>query len=372
MQRTAHAGCAPRVAHQRQSPDDGDAPNPHGRRWHRQREADSRQLHRRIRRASCVSGEGVSLDADPGHRRRPRVGPRPDSRQRGGRADCAGNDKRRQADRNRHLIPAAAVARQRRRSVDSDCTRVGIPGSARPDSSQRTRESLATRRRSKCSSRARSKSRGPSSKPIVSATSRWSESTPRSWRRSRLCRLDARAAAHHPSARGQEIFALAAPPGLEKSWTPATVRSRRRACLRVRPDTRHGRDGWPCVHRLGRPRGTQVLSRASAMSPGAAQRVSFASTVRARSLRPRPEGQGCARSKWADLPWSRRSRLPSPRSQTPSASRGQPEALSNGGVRVRRGVHHAGAQLRRAFSGIRRSATGPTTSRTSRRCYSSA
>ena len=58
----------------------------------------------------------------------PRLGPRPDSRQRGGRSDSAGNDKRRHAARNRHLAPAAAVARQRRRSVDTDCTRVGIPG----------------------------------------------------------------------------------------------------------------------------------------------------------------------------------------------------------------------------------------------------
>ena len=41
---------------------------------------------------------------------------------------AAGNDKRRHAARNRHLAPAAAVARQRRRTVDSDCTRVGIPG----------------------------------------------------------------------------------------------------------------------------------------------------------------------------------------------------------------------------------------------------
>ena len=39
---------------------------------------------------------------------------------------------------------------------------------------------------------------------------------------------------------------------------------RRRACHRVRPDTRHGRDGRASVHRLGRPRGTQF-------SPGRAR-----------------------------------------------------------------------------------------------------
>ena len=39
-----------------------------------------------------------------------------------------GNDKRRHAAPDRHIAPAAAVARQRRRSVDSHCTRVGISG----------------------------------------------------------------------------------------------------------------------------------------------------------------------------------------------------------------------------------------------------
>ena len=44
-------------------------------------------------------------------------------------------------------------------------------------------------------------------KPIVSATSQWSESTPRPWRRSHLCRLDARAAAHHQSRAGRRFLA---------------------------------------------------------------------------------------------------------------------------------------------------------------------
>ena len=113
--------------------------------------------------------------------------------------DCAGNDNRRHTARNRHLVPAAAVARQRRRSCGLRLHTRRDSWLTRPDSSPRTRESLATRRRSKCSSRARSKSRGPSSNPIVSATSRSSESTRRSWRRSHRCRLDARAAPHHQS-----------------------------------------------------------------------------------------------------------------------------------------------------------------------------
>ena len=126
-QRTHHAGWPPRIDHQRQYFDDGGTPNPHRSRWHRQREAEPLQLHGRVGRAPGVSRAGVSLEADPRHRGRARRGPGLHARQRHRRTARRGVDQRRWAPLERYLAAAAAMAGQRRRVVDSDCTRVGIP-----------------------------------------------------------------------------------------------------------------------------------------------------------------------------------------------------------------------------------------------------
>ena len=67
-----------------------------------------------------------------------------------------------------------------------------------------------------------------------------------------------------PVARGQEIFSLAAPLRQVKDWTSWNSEPHRRACHRVRPYSRHGRDRRASVHRFGRRRGTHF-------SPGRAR-----------------------------------------------------------------------------------------------------
>ena len=177
------------------------------------------------------------------------------ARQRGGRADRTGNDGRRRAARNRHLALAAAVARQRRRTVDSDCTRVGIPGrrgrTHRHEPESRWRrdvgrsaalaldQSRGDRRRGRSSARHRRGPNQPRGHGVDQAGAAWMLAQQRTTRRARAGDLRACRAASPAE-------------GLD-SWNSE---SRRRACHRVRPLARHGRDGRTGVHRLGRPRGT--------------------------------------------------------------------------------------------------------------------
>ena len=81
-----------------------------------------------------------------------------------------GGDQRRYAPLDRHLAAAAAVAGQRRRTVDCRLHTRRDSLSIRPDSLSRTRKWLATRRPSRSSSPGRSRSWEPSSRPIVNAT----------------------------------------------------------------------------------------------------------------------------------------------------------------------------------------------------------
>ena len=91
------AGAAPRAAHQRQSGERAAPADRHGAGWHRRREAAPGELHGGIGPAGRVPRQGLPMDADGGHRRRPRRGPRADRRQRGGRAGRRRDDDRRSA-----------------------------------------------------------------------------------------------------------------------------------------------------------------------------------------------------------------------------------------------------------------------------------
>ena len=95
------------------------------------------------------------MDADGGHRRRPRRGPRVDGRQRGGRARYL---RWRRTRRERRWRPTprcscCSMAGQRRGALDSDRPRVGIRHRREGTRSPRTSGSSAPRRRSRCSSR---------------------------------------------------------------------------------------------------------------------------------------------------------------------------------------------------------------------------
>ena len=97
-----------------------------GARWHRRRQTASRELHGRIRPAGRVRGQGLPVDPDGGHRRRPRRVARADSRQRRGRARQHRDDTCRGGGGDRSLVPPVSMERQRRRPVDSDHASVGF------------------------------------------------------------------------------------------------------------------------------------------------------------------------------------------------------------------------------------------------------
>ena len=273
----------------------------------------------------AFQGQGVSLDADPGRRRRPRLGPRTDGRERGDRADRAGTGGCRRAARNRHVAPAAAVARQRRRAVDSDRARVGIPGrrgrTDRHEPEGRWRrdvggsaalalgQSGGDRPRSRSSARHRHDPHRSGGHGVDQAGAAWMLEQPTADRARAGDLHDCRAA---PAAEGLEL---------------GNGEPRRHARHRVRLDSRHGRRGRAGVHRLGRPRRNHVTSRTSARIPGAARRASSASTTCATSWRGGEEVEGRSPPPARrTFPWSRRACARRHVQRGRQASRRQPEA----------------------------------------------
>ena len=83
--RKADAGAASCAARQRQPGERAAPPARHGSGRHRRRQPAARQLHGGIGPPGRVPGQGLSMDADGGYRRRPRRGARADGRERGGR-----------------------------------------------------------------------------------------------------------------------------------------------------------------------------------------------------------------------------------------------------------------------------------------------
>ena len=290
------------------------------------------------------------MDADGGHRRRPRRGPRADRRQRGGRARHVRDDDLRSAVGDRPLVPPDSMAGQRRRALDSDHPRVGIRD--RREGAHRD-EPAGHRHRDVGGGAAHAGRQGGGERPRGRSGAGCRRPLDRSRRSSASVRpvpLGCAQAAKPPSSSGQEIFTIGAAAPSAEGHDVWNREPRRAACDRVRPQCLRpaalaARSSPPAAAWSGSPRSWTRRTSAGAETPESSASTTSCDVVASAEKKMKdaapPDGTHLPVEPVRPFPVDALK-------DAAEAPRGQPEPVPDVLVRLRHRLHHARADLRRA------------------------